>query len=121
MQRGSGGRPRRRQARRSGYKWNTNTIDGEKLNFPILRAVRPSTPQVARVFCISVGLASHWSCGLPRFPGHWSLRALQEQNIGPAVLGQRSTGAREGVAWLRRQTQATPGSTISLQVEYEYD
>ena len=50
--------------------------------------------------------------------------AMQEQNIGPAVFGRWSTGAREGIkwnaAWLRGETQATPSSTIRLQVEYEY-
>jgi hypothetical protein len=55
---------------------------------------------------------------------HWSPRALQEQNIGPAVFGQWRTGTREGfkwnAAWLRGETQATPSSTIRLQVEYEY-
>jgi len=55
---------------------------------------------------------------------HWSPRALQEQNIGPAVFGQWRTSARDGfkwnAAWLRGETQATPSSTIRLQVEYEY-
>ena len=55
---------------------------------------------------------------------HFSPTSLQEQKIGPAVFGKVKLSSVEGIKWnaafLKGITQASPSSTIRLQVEYEY-
>ena len=55
---------------------------------------------------------------------NWRASALQEHKIGPAMFGKFKTGMKQAIkwnaAWLFGLTDATPGTTLRLQTEYEF-
>jgi hypothetical protein len=55
---------------------------------------------------------------------HWSSEQFQEHKIGPALFGKIMTNESDGfkwnAAWLKGYTNATPTSTLRLQIEYEF-
>ena len=55
---------------------------------------------------------------------NWKPSSLQEHKIGPAVFGKVKTGMKQAIKWnaamLFGVTDATPGTTLRLQTEYEF-
>jgi len=55
---------------------------------------------------------------------NWDEKAKQNRRIGPAVFGKFASGNRQiikyNAAWLTGVTDAAPGHTFRMQVEYEF-
>lgn len=55
---------------------------------------------------------------------NWRTSSLQEHKIGPALFGKVKTGTKQAIKWnaamLFGVTDATPGTTLRLQTEYEF-